>query len=144
MDNLSETWVYLSATPLFHLTLTLAAFQAANWAFEKTGRNPLLNPVLGAVLLIVAVLLLTGTDYGTYFEGAQFVHFLLGPATVALAIPLYQQLHQVRRSLLAILVAVSCGSITAAASAIAIGWAMGASSTTLLSLAPKSSSCSRF
>ena len=110
MDNLQETWVYLSATPLFHLTLTLIAFQAANWVFEKAGRNPLLNPVLGAVLLVVAVLIMTGTDYGTYFEGAQFVHFLLGPATVALAVPLYRQWHHVRRSALAITVSLIAGS----------------------------------
>ena len=91
MDNLQDTWVYLSASPLFHLTLTLVAFQLASFLFEKTGRNPLLNPVLGAVLIVVAVLMLTGTDYASYFEGAQFVHFLLGPATVALAVPLYRQ-----------------------------------------------------
>lgn len=136
--DLEEIWVYLSASPLLALTLTLVAYQLGLWLYKKAGSNPLFNPVLFAVCAIVLLLTITGTDYATYFEGAQFVHFLLGPATVALAIPLYQQLHQVRRSLLAILVAVSCGSITAAASAIAIGWAMGASSTTLLSLAPKS------
>lgn len=138
MDNLQDTWVYLSASPLFHLTLTLVAFQLASFLFEKTGRNPLLNPVLGAVLIVVAVLMLTGTDYGTYFEGAQFVHFLLGPATVALAVPLYRQWYRVRRSALAIVVSLVAGSLTAILSAVAVAWIAGSSEAVLASVAPKS------
>ncbi|MEX5562554.1 LrgB family protein [Pseudophaeobacter sp. 1A16562] len=138
MDNLQDTWVYLSASPLFHLTLTLVAFQLASFLFEKTGRNPLLNPVLGAVLIVVAVLMLTGTDYGSYFEGAQFVHFLLGPATVALAVPLYRQWYRVRRSALAIVVSLVAGSLTAILSAVAVAWIAGSSEAVLASVAPKS------
>lgn len=138
MDSLQDTWVYLSASPLFHLTLTLVAFQVASALFEKMGRNPLLNPVLGAVLIVVAVLVLTGTDYGTYFEGAQFVHFLLGPATVALAVPLYRQWHRVRRSALAIAVSLLAGSLTAIMSAVCVAWLAGGSTAVLASLAPKS------
>jgi len=138
MDNLQETWVYLSTQPLFHLTLTLVAFQAATWVFEKGGKSPLLNPVLLAVMLVVAVLLLTDTPYGTYFEGAQFVHFLLGPATVALAVPLYRQWHHVRKSGLAIVASLLCGSVTAAASAVLVLWAMGSSEALMASIAPKS------
>jgi predicted murein hydrolase (TIGR00659 family) len=138
MDNLQDTWVYLSASPLFHLTLTLVAFQLASFLFEKTGRNPLLNPVLGAVLIVVAVLMLTGTDYGSYFEGAQFVHFLLGPATVALAVPLYRQWYRVRRSALAIVVSLVAGSLTAILSAVAVAWLAGSSEAVLASVAPKS------
>lgn len=138
MDNLQDTWVYLSASPLFHLTLTLVAFQLASFLFEKTGRNPLLNPVLGAVLIVVAVLVLTGTDYGSYFEGAQFVHFLLGPATVALAVPLYRQWYRVCRSALAIVVSLVAGSLTAILSAVAVAWLAGSSEAVLASVAPKS------
>ena len=108
------------------------------WCYRKARLNPLLNPVLIAVLLIVSILLATGTKYQTYFDGAQFVHFLLGPATVALAIPLYRQLHKVRRSALAIISSVVAGSLTAAVTAVAFGWALGASRETLVSLAPKS------
>lgn len=138
MGSLAETWVYLSASPLFHLTLTLVAFQAASWLFERGGRSPFLNPVLGAVLIVVAVLVLTGTDYGTYFQGAQFVHFLLGPATVALAVPLYRQWHRVRRSALAITVSLLCGSLTAILTAVAVTRLMGGSGALLASVAPKS------
>jgi predicted murein hydrolase (TIGR00659 family) len=138
MQDLQTIWVYLSASPLLHLTLTLAAFQAGMWCYRKARLNPLLNPVLIAVLLIVSILLATGTKYQTYFDGAQFVHFLLGPATVALAIPLYRQLHKVRRSALAVISSVVAGSLTAAVTAVAFGWALGASRETLVSLGPKS------
>lgn len=138
MTNLSETWVYLSASPLFHLTLTLAAFQAANFVFEKGGRNPLLNPVLGAVIVVVLVLASTGTSYASYFEGAQFVHFLLGPATVSLAIPLYRQWHYVRSSALAITASLLTGSLAAVATALATLWAAGSATDLMASIAPKS------
>lgn len=138
MDRIEEIWVYLSALPLFHLTLTLIAFQAASWLFERSGRNLLLNPVLIAVALIVGVLLASGTDYATYFEGAQFVHFLLGPATVALAIPLYRQWHRVRASAFAIALSLVSGSLVAALSAIGVAWALGGTQEILASLAPKS------
>lgn len=138
MSELGSIWVYLSASPLLHLTLTLAAFQAGMWCYRKTALNPLANPVVIAVILIVVVLLATETRYDTYFEGAQFVHFLLGPATVALAIPLYRHFDKVRRSALAIISSIVAGSLTAAASAILVAWALGASHETLASLAPKS------
>jgi predicted murein hydrolase (TIGR00659 family) len=138
MTDLTEVWVYLSASPLLFLTLTLAAFQAGSWVYERSGHKPFLNPVMTAVILLVAILTLTGTPYPTYFEGAQFVHFLLGPATVALAIPLYRQFDRVRRSALALVVSLISGSLTAIGTAIGLGWLLGASRETLLSLAPKS------
>ena len=102
-------WVYLAANPLLHLTLTLLAYQFGDWIYRKANRNPLLNPVMISVAVLVSILLVTGTDYATYFEGAQFVHFLLGPATVALAIPLFKQFHMVRRSAVAIMAAILAG-----------------------------------
>ena len=138
MSDLRDIWVYLAASPLLHLTMTLAAFQAGSWVYERAGRHPLLNPVLIAVVLVVAMLLATGTSYADYFAGAQFVHFLLGPATVALAIPLYRQFERVRKSGLAIAVSILTGSLTAIGSALGVGWLMGASRDTLISLAPKS------
>lgn len=138
MNEFGDIWVYLSSSPLLHLTMTLGAFAIGNFIYQKSGLFPLLNPVLIAVALIVSILLFTGTSYDSYFEGAQFVHFLLGPATVALAIPLYRQFEKVKRSALAITVSLLCGSLTASLSAIAIGYLMGAGQLSLISLAPKS------
>jgi predicted murein hydrolase (TIGR00659 family) len=136
--RLTEIWVYLAASPLLGLTLTLLSYQGAYWLYQRSGMNPTANPVAIAVAIIVALLTLTGTSYATYFDGAQFVHFLLGPATVALAVPLYAQLPRLRRMFGPALLALAIGSLTAIVSAIAVGWALGASQPTLMSLAPKS------
>ncbi|PKO79424.1 MAG: hypothetical protein CVU19_17925 [Betaproteobacteria bacterium HGW-Betaproteobacteria-13] len=136
--NLNEIWVYLSTTPLLGLTLTLIAYQAAFWIYKRLGFHPLANPVLIAVAMLASVLLLTGTPYATYFDGAQFVHFLLGPATVALAIPLYAQWPRLKAMAGPLLISLFAGSLTAALSAYAIGAALGASRESLMSLAPKS------
>lgn len=138
MRDIKDIWVYLSASPLLHLTLTLIAFQAGSWVYRRTGNHPLANPVLIAVVLLVGLLSATGTAYQTYFEGAQFVHFLLGPATVALAIPLYRQFAHVRRSAPAILASIIAGSVTAALSAAGIAWVLGAGASSVISIAPKS------
>lgn len=136
--QLNELWVYLSASPLLGLTTTLLAYQGAYWLYCRSGMNPLANPVLIAVSALVGLLLLTGTSYETYFDGAQFVHFLLGPATVALAVPLYTQFRRVRALLLPVIAGLVAGGLTAAISAMAVGRLFGASTPTLLSLAPKS------
>ena len=135
---IQEVWVYLSTTPLLGLTLTLLAYQGAWWLYQRSGQNPLLNPVLLAVAALVLVLTLTGTDYQTYFDGAQFVHFLLGPATVALAIPLYAQWQRLRTMLIPLLITLVVGSLTAALSAVGIAALLGASRESMMSLAPKS------
>lgn len=134
----SEIWVYLAASPLLGLTITLLAYQAAYWVYVKAGMNPLANPVALSVALLVALLWATDTPYVTYFQGAQFVHFLLGPATVALAVPLYANLKTLKRNLVPLAGALLAGSVAAVVSAVGIGWALGASRETLLSLAPKS------
>ena len=136
--RINELWVYLSASPLLGLTITLIAYQGAFWIYRRSGNHPLANPVLIAVSVLVAFLMLTDTTYETYFAGAQFVHFLLGPATVALAIPLYTQFKRVKAMLLPVLAGLFIGSLTAALSAVAIGRLFGASLPSQLSLAPKS------
>lgn len=135
---LEDIWVYLSTSPLLHLTLTVLVYVAADWLFQRSGRQAFLNPVLLSIVTLVALLTLTGTRYETYFEGAKFVHFMLGPATVALAIPLYRHLDLIRRLWLPILVSIVTGAIVSAASAILIADWLGASRQTLVSLAPKS------
>jgi predicted murein hydrolase (TIGR00659 family) len=133
-----DIWVYLSASPLLWLTATLLAYLGAHQLFLRSGQNPLVNPVAIAVLLLVGVLAVTGTDYRTFFDGAQFIHFLLGPATVALAVPLYTHFGTVRRAALPMLAALVVGSLTAVTSAVGVAWLLGASEQTLASLAPKS------
>jgi len=136
--QLSAVWVYLAASPLLGLTATLIAYQVAYFIYTKCKFSPLANPVAISVALIVTVLLSTHTSYQTYFAGAQFVHFLLGPATVALAVPLYQQMNRLRYQWKAFLVGAVLGSASAIATAMLMANVLGASRVTVLSLASKS------
>jgi predicted murein hydrolase (TIGR00659 family) len=138
MSDASRLWVYLAASPLLWLAMTLLAYAIADRLSLAAKRHPLVNPVLIAVTALSAMLWASGTPYATYFEGAQFVHFLLGPATVALAIPLHRNWHVVRRAIVPILAALGAGSLTAVISAVGIAWAFGAPYDVLASLAPKS------
>lgn len=138
MDSVATLWVYLSTSPLLWLTATLAAYVAADDVQRRLNRHPLANPVLLAVVVLVVILRASGTPYPTYFDGAQFVHFMLGPATVALGVPLAAKAQMLRRLLVPMLAAVIAGSGAAIVSAAGVGWILGASRTTLLSLVPKS------
>ncbi len=136
--DLSAIWVYLSASPLFGLTMTLVAYGIAYRLYAYTQSNPLFNPVVIAVLLLIGLLLATGISYKDYFAGGQFIHFLLGPATVALALPLYRQFTKLKRLWLPILIALISGVSIGGLSAVFIAQWLGADKQTLLSLAPKS------
>ncbi|MCU0901014.1 MAG: LrgB family protein [Cypionkella sp.] len=138
MTDFAEIWSYLSQGPLLWLTATLAAYALGDACFRAAGRSPLVNPVLIAVAVLAVLLWLTATPYSTYFVGAQFVHFLLGPATVALALPLFDTLPRLRRAFLPVMAALVVGSLTAAGSAVAIAYALGVDGQILASLAPKS------
>ncbi|MFN8839672.1 MAG: LrgB family protein [Burkholderiales bacterium] len=121
LPEIREIWVYLSGSPLLALTLTLAAWQLGTWAYEKSGRNPLVNPVAIAVVAVAATIVAIGMPYATDVEGAQFVHFLLGTATVALAVPIHRGLAALRGRVLPLLAALVGGG--AASIAVAIGMA---------------------
>ncbi|HMO28356.1 LrgB family protein [Enterovirga sp.] len=136
--NAFSLWVYLSASPLLWLTVTLIAWLVADALARAARGNAFVNPVLISIVLVGALLRLTGTPYERYFEGAQFVHFLLGPATVALGVPLYRNLALVRRNLLPMLAALLVGSLGAILSAVGIAAAFGLPREVIVSLAPKS------
>jgi predicted murein hydrolase (TIGR00659 family) len=138
MQSFVQLWVYLSATPLFGLTATLVVYVLAHAGYTRLGQPPWANPVLWTVLVLAALLAATDTPYPTYFAGAQFIHFLLGPAVVALAWPLWQRREELRQRWRAVLIAALAGGAAAAASAVAIGSALGLPGEVLRSLAPKS------
>lgn len=138
MPRFVELWIYLSATPLFGLTATLVVYLLANAAYTRLGAAPWANPVLWSVIVLASGLLLTHVDYQTYFAGAQFIHFLLGPAVVALAWPLWQRRAELRARFGRLVLASLLGGAAAGGSAVALGWAMGLPHDVVLSLAPKS------
>jgi len=138
MQDFVQLWVYLSTTPLFGLTATIVTYVLAQALYQRVGQAPWANPVLWTVLVLAVLLTVSGTPYPRYFSGAQFIHFLLGPAVVALAWPLWQRRGELRRRLGAIMLAGLAGGAAASVSAVALGWALGLPDELLRSLAPKS------
>ena len=138
MPHFVQLWVYLTASPLFGLTATLVVYLLAQAAYTRLDNAPWANPVLWSVVVIAGGLLATGVDYPTYFAGAQFIHFLLGPAVVALAWPLWLRRTELRARFGRILMASLLGGAAASGSALALAWAFGLPHDVLLSLAPKS------
>ena len=138
MQEFVQLWVYLSTTPLFGLTATIVTYVLAQAVYLRVGQAPWANPVLWTVLVLAVLLTLSGTPYPRYFSGAQFIHFLLGPAVVALAWPLWQRRAELRRRAGAIVLAGLAGGAAASLSAVVIGWSLGLPDELLRSLAPKS------
>jgi len=138
MPKFVELWIYLSSTPLFGLTATLVVYVLAQALYARLGQAPWANPVLWSVVTLASLLTLTEVDYPTYFSGAQFIHFLLGPAVVALAWPLWERRAALRQHWRALLAAAVVGGIAASGSALLLGWTVGLPTDVVLSLAPKS------
>lgn len=138
MPNFVELWVYLSATPLFGLTATLVVYTLTQAAYTRLGQAPWANPVLWTVMVLASGLLATGVPYPSYFAGAQFIHFLLGPAVVALAWPLWLRREELRQRWGRLLIAALAGGVAASGSALLLGWALGLPAEVILSLVPKS------
>lgn len=138
MPKFVELWVYLSATPLFGLTATLAVYALTQAMYLRLKQPPWANPVLWTVLVIASVLLISGVSYPTYFAGAQFIHFLLGPAVVALGWPLWQRRAELRQRWGRLVLASLLGGAAASLSALGLAWALGLPRDVLLSLVPHS------
>jgi predicted murein hydrolase (TIGR00659 family) len=138
MPKFVELWVYLSATPLFGLTATLVVYVLAQTFYTQLHQAAWANPVLWSVVTLASVLTATGVDYPTYFSGAQFIHFLLGPAVVALAWPLWERRTALRQHWRALLAAAVLGGAAASGSALLLGYLVDLPKEVVLSLAPKS------
>ena len=138
MTDFVQLWVYLSSTPLFGLNATLVVYVLALAFYTRMGQAPWANPVLWSMVVLGLGLLATGTAYPTYFAGAQFIHFLLGPAVVALAWPLWERRAELRARWGRFTLASVVGGAAAAGSAVGLAWALELPLEVVLSLAPKS------
>lgn len=127
----------LSGLSLFPLVLTIGAYQIGLWCRKKWD-HPVCNPILIAVILVIAVLLLTGVPTDTYRSGTAGIQWLLTPATVCLALPLYEQLKILKKNLPAILIGVAAGTLTSLVSIILMCRLFGLDSQMSVSLLPKS------
>ena len=138
MNALHEVLSQLSNSHLPWLVLTMAVYLTSMALYKRFQCHPLLIPVFPSVVIIVCVLLATETPYATYQEGVEWLNILIGPATVALAIPLFAQRARIVALWRPIAVALTVGCVVALFSAMGIAWALGGSWETLISLAPKS------
>jgi predicted murein hydrolase (TIGR00659 family) len=134
----SLLWTTLSEQPVVEVGLTVTAFLGAQRFAGMGGNHPLLNPTLVAILIVAGLIKVSGVPYATYLRGASFIAFLLGPAVVLLAVPLYRQTHLIRTSAPLVAAALLFGLPSGILSGVGIAWMLGASPETVLSLAPRS------
>ena len=138
MADFVELWTYLSATPLFGLTATLLIYVIGLAIYQHFDQTPWLNPVLWSIVALGSALWWLDIPYQRYFAGAQFIHFLLGPAVVSLALPLWQRRAELKRHAVALMLAALGGGIVSALSAFGLAWWLDVPQEIALSLIPKS------
>jgi putative effector of murein hydrolase len=126
-------------SPLLWLTWTLVVWILVSAISTRLGNHSFTNPVLLFVVIIACLLSFTRVSYSTYFDGAQFIHFLLGPATVVLAVPLVRQIKLVTSNILPMVAALAGGSVTAVGTVVILGHFMALPQEMIISMALKSS-----
>lgn len=136
--NFEALTEYISSTPLTWLLLTLGSFKIGIIIYEKFHKQTLLQPIIISYLLIMSVILLTDTSYAEYFKGVEIIHFFLGPATVALALPLYKNLQHIKSLFLPIIITLVVAGIFSILIAVGLLWILGAELPTILSMTTKS------
>lgn len=136
--NIDALTQYISSTPLTWLILTLMSYKMGIIIYEKTNKHTLLQPIIIAYLTIMFVLLITNTKFEEYFEGVKIIHFFLGPATVALALPLYKNLKYIKALFFPILITLFVAGTFSILIALFLLWSLDAQITTILSMATKS------
>lgn len=137
-NSIVEIWVYLSGSPLLALFITLAAYQFGLFVYQKSKQNPIANPVAISVILVASFIQIIDMPYDTYFKGAQFIHFLLGSATVSLAIPIYRGLGSLKKRAFPLLASLLVGGGASILSAVGIASLLGADKTILGAMYSKS------
>ena len=135
--KLYEVWVYLQAEPLFWLTLTIGAYLLADQIYKSCNLFPILNPVALSIMIVSTCLIVFEVEYERYFDGAKFIHFLLGPATVALAIPIYLNWNVVLQAKKAIIFTVLIGGFFALCATYGLAVLLGLDITTIKTLLPR-------
>ncbi|MDE6324190.1 MAG: LrgB family protein [Paramuribaculum sp.] len=124
-------------TPLALITLTFLVYWGASWLRRRTGLA-LLNPMIVTIGLLIVFLRLTGISFGEYYEGGKMIEFWLKPAIVALGLPLFYELKNIRRQFMPLFLTEVAGSLTGIISVVLIAKLLGATPDVIRSLAPKS------
>jgi len=136
--NFNALVEYITTTPMIWLILTLGAYKVGIIIYERTNKHTLLQPIIIAYIIIIAALLISGKSYEEYFKSVEIIHFFLGPATVALALPLYKNLKYIKAIFLPIVLTLFIAGSFSILIAIGLLWILDAQLTTILSMATKS------
>jgi len=129
---------YITTHPLFGLLITLLFYQLGLFLYQRSGKNAFFQPIVIGIVAVTGCLLVLNIPYAIYFKSAKPLHYLLGPAIVALAIPLYLNIRRIRNVFIPILITIVSMCLINIAVVVAIAWVLGADEDLLLSLAPKS------
>ena len=129
---------YISTTPLTWLILTLLSYKIGIIIYEKFNKHTLLQPVIISYIILLSLALFTNTSFEKYFKSVEIIHFFLGPATVALALPLYNNLKYIKQLFLPIIITLIVAGIFSVLIAVLLLWIFGASTATILSMTTKS------
>ena len=137
MSEALDSALEVARSPLGLLAVTLVGYQLGRWVQERTGGHAAAQPVLVAVAVVGAAITLLDVDYPSYRSATELIAFWLGPATVALAIPLHRQADRLKGFAVPMLVAVTVGAVVSITSAVLLARARGADEELERTLAPK-------
>lgn len=136
--NIDALIDYISNSTLIWLILTLGSFKLGIIVYEKFNKHTLLQPIIISYIIIMSVLFITGVSYEEYFKGVEIIHFFLGPATVALALPLYNNLKYIKSLFLPIMITLIVAGVFSILIAVLLLWVLDANMPTILSMTTKS------
>lgn len=137
MTGLLSAWQAMMDHPLFWVGVTLAAYQTGVMLYERSGM-PVFHPVLVSIVLLIGVILLLGGDLSSYNQSVTPLMVLIGPATVALAVPLYVNLRRIREFLSPVLITLLVGGTFATLATVLIAWGLRIEHSLVMTMAPKS------
>ena len=137
MNELLSAWTAVVEHPLFLIGLTLGVYQLGQALYERT-QMALLHPLIVAIALLIPALWLLGLDYPAYRDAVFPLTMLLAPATVALGVPLYNNLRRIRLYFWPVMISLLVGGVFVTVLTLLLAWLLGADFTMMMTLAPKS------
>jgi putative effector of murein hydrolase len=136
--NIDAFMLYIQTSPLPWLIFTISAYKIGVVLYEKSGKHALLQPIIIAYAIMLPILILSGVSYEHYFKSTTLIHFFLGSATVALALPLYNNLKHIYTHFFPLVVTLVVGGFLTIAIAVGILYMLDASTVTMLSMTTRS------
>ncbi|MFT5836225.1 MAG: putative effector of murein hydrolase [Sulfurimonas sp.] len=136
--NIEALLLYINTSPLPWLIVTIGSYKIGLFIYKKSKQNAFLQPIIVAYAIMLPILLLSGVDYEHYFKSTAIIHFFLGVATVALAVPLFNNLKHIYTYFVPLLITLIFGGLLTALSAVGILYLFDASKVTILSMSTRS------